>query len=296
MQDLPDTLCYLNGEFCRCAGQGLGARPRLHLRRRHLRGRAGLRRQAVPLRRAHGAAGTQPGQAAHRQSAGPRRVACALRAGWSTRWQNATGAPDQLVYIQVTRGVAPRDHVMPSGIEPTVFMMANPMKPPTRRAAPPGRGLRHGARLPLGARRHQEHLAARQRAGAADLGRPRRARDDHVPRRLPHRGGGAATSGSCTKARCSARRRASMCSKASATSCSASCARRTASPSTCGRSPRPRSRRADEVLLSSATKEVLPVTLLDGEPVGHGALRGKPGPVYARLYEAYQRAKSVQSI
>jgi D-alanine transaminase len=25
--------------------------------------------------------------------------------------------------------------------------------------------------------------------------------------------------------------------------------------------------------------------------VGHGALRGKPGPVYAKLYEAYQRAK-----
>ena len=49
---------------------------------------------------------------------------------------------------------------------------------------------------------------------------------------------------------------------------------------------------ADEVLLSSATKEVLPVTTLDGEPVGHGALRGKPGPVYARLYEAYQRAKA----
>ena len=45
------------------------------------------------------------------------------------------------------------------------------------------------------------------------------------------------------------------------------------------------------MLLSSATKEVLPVTRLDGEPVGHGALRGKPGPVYARLYEAYQRAK-----
>ena len=53
---------------------------------------------------------------------------------------------------------------------------------------------------------------------------------------------------------------------------------------------------ADEVLLSSATKEVLPVTTLDGEPVGHGALRGKPGPVYARLYEAYQRAKATQSI
>jgi D-alanine transaminase len=35
---------------------------------------------------------------------------------------------------------------------------------------------------------------------------------------------------------------------------------------------------------------------IDGEPVGHGALRGKPGPVYARLYEAYQRAKQTQSI
>jgi D-alanine transaminase len=38
------------------------------------------------------------------------------------------------------------------------------------------------------------------------------------------------------------------------------------------------------------------VTSLDGEPVGHGALHGKPGPVYARLYEAYQRAKVTQSI
>ena len=53
---------------------------------------------------------------------------------------------------------------------------------------------------------------------------------------------------------------------------------------------------ADEVLLSSATKEVLAVTKLDGTLVGHGALRGKPGPVYGRLYEAYQRAKRTQVI
>jgi len=38
------------------------------------------------------------------------------------------------------------------------------------------------------------------------------------------------------------------------------------------------------------------VTQIDGEAVGHGALRGKPGPVYARLYEAYQQAKLDQSI
>ena len=44
---------------------------------------------------------------------------------------------------------------------------------------------------------------------------------------------------------------------------------------------------ADELLLSSATKEVLPVTLLDGAKVGTGL----PGMVYAKLYAAYQQAK-----
>jgi len=46
---------------------------------------------------------------------------------------------------------------------------------------------------------------------------------------------------------------------------------------------------ADEVLLSSATKEVLPVTLLDGQPVGSGV----PGLVYAKLYAGYQQAKAL---
>ena len=45
---------------------------------------------------------------------------------------------------------------------------------------------------------------------------------------------------------------------------------------------------ADELLLSSATKEVLPVTSLDGQAVGNG----RPGPIYAKLYAAYQQAKA----
>ena len=44
---------------------------------------------------------------------------------------------------------------------------------------------------------------------------------------------------------------------------------------------------ADELLVSSATKEIVPVTRLDGQPVG----KGVPGPVYQRLFEAYQAAK-----
>jgi D-alanine transaminase len=44
---------------------------------------------------------------------------------------------------------------------------------------------------------------------------------------------------------------------------------------------------ADEILLSSATKEVMPCTVLDGKPVGNG----RPGPMYERLFAGYQQAK-----
>jgi len=38
------------------------------------------------------------------------------------------GGGDQSVYLQVTRGVAPRDHVFPEGVEPTAFAMSNPLQ------------------------------------------------------------------------------------------------------------------------------------------------------------------------
>jgi D-alanine transaminase len=37
---------------------------------------------------------------------------------------------DQSVYFQVTRGVAKRDHAFPKNVEPTVFMMSNPLVNP----------------------------------------------------------------------------------------------------------------------------------------------------------------------
>jgi D-alanine transaminase len=46
-------------------------------------------------------------------------------------------------------------------------------------------------------------------------------------------------------------------------------------------------RAADEVWISAATREVQPVTLLDGHPVGSG----RPGPLWRRVYEAFQRYK-----
>ncbi len=46
-------------------------------------------------------------------------------------------------------------------------------------------------------------------------------------------------------------------------------------------------RHADEIWLASATREAMPVTLLDGKAVG----TGKPGNVWRRLHETFERYK-----
>lgn len=207
----------------------------------------------------------------------------------------ATGAADQLVYIQVTRGVAPRDHVMPPGLTPTVFMMTNPMKQTSAEqrhagaACTTARDFRwergdikstsllgnvlarqmsadHGALETIMFRDGYLTEAAASNVWVVQegalLGPPK---SDHVLEGI----------------RVDLLRE--LCED-------------------CGVAynlrpiPEADVMSADEVMLSSATKEVLPVTRIDGEPVGHGALRGKPGPVYAQLFEAYQRAKQTMSV
>ena len=46
-------------------------------------------------------------------------------------------------------------------------------------------------------------------------------------------------------------------------------------------------RSADELWMTSSTKEVLPIVSLDGKPVG----KGRPGPVFGKMYEWYQEFK-----
>lgn len=48
---------------------------------------------------------------------------------------------------------------------------------------------------------------------------------------------------------------------------------------------------ADELWLSSSTKEVLAITTLDGKPVGHAAHAGRPGPVFRRMFALFQASK-----
>lgn len=51
-------------------------------------------------------------------------------------------------------------------------------------------------------------------------------------------------------------------------------------------------RSADEIWLTSSSKEVLPVTELDFRPVGHGEAAGKPGAVFLRMLALYQDFKA----
>jgi len=51
--------------------------------------------------------------------------------------------------------------------------------------------------------------------------------------------------------------------------------------------PEAEARGANELWMTSSTKEVLPIVRLDGQPVG----TGRPGPVFARMYAWYQDFK-----
>jgi D-alanine transaminase len=208
---------------------------------------------------------------------------------------DATGADDLLVYIQVTRGVAPRDHVMPPGLVPTVFMMVNPMKPATAEQ-------RHHGVACVTARDFRwergdiksisllGNVLARQISADRGALETIMFRDGFLTEAaasnvwIAHEGallGPPKSEHVLEGIRVELLRE--LCED-------------------CGiaYNLRPISEAdvltADEVMLSSATKEILPVTRIDGEGVGHGALRGKPGPVYARLHEAYQRAKLTMSL
>ena len=206
-----------------------------------------------------------------------------------------TGAADQFLYLQVTRGVAPRDHVMPKDIAPTVFIMTSPLRPPTAEQ-------RHAGVACVSARDFRwergdikctsllGNVLARQISADAGAAETVLFRDGFLTE---------AASSNVWIAKDGALIGPPK-SEHVLEGIRVDLLRELCEDEGIGYSLRPipesEVATADELLLSSSTKEVLAVTKLDGDPVGHGALRGKPGPVYARLYEAYQAAKAAQSI
>jgi D-alanine transaminase len=205
------------------------------------------------------------------------------------------GAQDQLVYIQVTRGVAPRDHVMPTDIEPTLFMMVTPMKPPSAEQ-------RHQGVACITARDFRWERGDIKSISLLGnvLARQMSADHDAVETVMFRDGFLTEASASNVWVVQEGALLGPPKSEHLLEGIRFELLRELCEDVGIAYNLRPISEAevlaADELLLSSATKEVLPITRLDGEGVGHGALRGKPGPVYARLHEAYQRAKVTQSI
>jgi D-alanine transaminase len=295
MQTIPDTLCYLNGEYSslRLAKVSVLDRGflfgdgvyevvpvyggRLFRFDEHM---ARLNRSLTKLRI------DNPHNNAEWLERCRRLVAALVQ---------QSGAPDQIVYLQVTRGVAARDHVMPTDVDPTVFMMCSPMKPATPEQRHQGvacvtardfrweRGDIKSISL-LG------NVLARQMSADRDAVETILFRDGFLTEAsasnvwVVHEG---AVLGPPKSEHLLEGIRVDLI-KELCEECGIAYNLRPI--------PEADVSSADELLLSSATKEILPVTTLDGEGVGHGALRGKPGPVYAKLYEAYQRAKETQAI
>jgi D-alanine transaminase len=295
MQTLPDTLCYLNGEY------GVLRDAKVSVLDRGFIFGDGIY-EVVPV---YGGKLFRFDEHLARlnRSLGKLRIENpASRDEWIGRSRRLiaaltekTGATDQLVYIQVTRGVALRDHVMPTDVSPTVFMMCSPMKPATAEQ-------RHHGVACVSARDFRwergdikstsllGNVLARQMSADKDAVETIMFRNGFLTEAsssnvwVVHEGavlGPPKSEHVLEGIRYELIRE--LCEEVGIAY---------------NLRPIPESEvtAADELLLSSATKEILPVTTLDGDPVGHGALRGKPGPVYARLYEAYQRAKATQSI
>ena len=220
------------------------------------------------------------------------------RDGWLALARELAAAQpsdDQLIYIEITRGVALRDHVMPEGIEPTVFAMTSAMKPPSAEQR------HHGVSCVTARDFRWEHGDIKSVSLLGNVMARQMSADHGAMETVMFRDGWLTeASGSNVWVVHEGALLGPPKSEHVLEGIRYNLLAELCEDAGIAYNLRPISesdvRSADELMLSSATKEVLPITRLDGEGVGHGALRGKPGPVYAKLYEAYQRAKAEQSI
>jgi len=194
---------------------------------------------------------------------------------------------NQSVYIQVTRGVPPkRDHVIPKGVAPTVFMMCQPLSTPSREAVENGVACVTSPdfrweKCHIKSTSLLGNVLARQISADAGATETILIRDGFVTE---------ASSSNVFVVRkgvVAAPPRDNLI----LLGITYDLLTRLADEGKVELEIRPVSeaelRAADEVWLSSSTKEVLAVTSIDGKPVGNG----KPGPVFRRMHALYQDYK-----
>ena len=211
------------------------------------------------------------------------------RGQWSDiiyRLVDAQAFEDQGVYFQVTRGVARRDHAFPKDAEPTVFMMSNPLVTPPRDAVQNG----------VAALTAQDYRWLRCDIKSISL------IGNCLLRQLSAEAGAAETilirDGKLTEASAS---NVFVVSRGRIVSPPKSelilpgitydvvveLAQANALPIEMRELTEAELRGADEIWLTSSSKEVLAVVSLDARPVG----AGRPGPVFARMHALYQEFK-----
>ena len=200
---------------------------------------------------------------------------------------DAHPADDQMVYLQITRGVAKRAHAFPADATPTVFIMTNPIVLPSDAVRATGVACvsledKRWLRCEIKSTSLLGNVLAAQYAAEHDAVEAIQFRDGFLTEASSSnvwivKDGklmGPPKSNLILEGI-----RYALIEELCAANGIAFEARNIARAEVFA---------ADEVLLSSATKEVLPVTSIDGQPVGAGV----PGPVYHTLYRAYQAAKA----
>jgi len=193
---------------------------------------------------------------------------------------------DQLVYLQITRGVAMRDHVMPAAITPTVFCMTNRLFIYSEAERQRGAACVSADDF----RWKKAHIKSTSLLGSvmarqisADVGAAETImfRDDWLSEAA------ASNVWVVKNGVVAGPPRDNLVLEGIRYGLIETLCKDADIPFELRRVHRDEVLSADEILLSSATKEVLAVTTLDGRPVGNGA----PGPIYNELYAGYQRAK-----
>ena len=193
---------------------------------------------------------------------------------------------DQAVYLQVTRGVAKRDHAFPKGVAPTVFMMSNPMSTPPREL------VASGVRCISATDNRWLRCDIKSTSLLGNVLMRQRAADAGAIETIMFREGFLSEASSSNvfvvhgKA-ISAPPNNHLVLPGTTNDVVIELARKARLPLTLRELSEDEVRAADEIWLTSATKEVLAVTRLDGKAVG----TGKPGPMFKRMYKLYQDYK-----
>jgi D-alanine transaminase len=193
---------------------------------------------------------------------------------------------DQAVYLQVTRGVARRDHTFPAGVAPTVFMMSNPLPLPSREQVERGVAVvtaddNRWRRCDLKTTSLLGNVLMRQLAADAGAAETVMFRD------------GWLTEASASNVMIVKDGRIVAPPKDNQILPGITCdaAIEFARDAGLDVEIRPVSKAealgADEMWLSSSTKEVIAVTRLDGQPFAGGV----PGPVFRKMWSAFQARK-----